>query len=83
MVKTPRFHSREHGFDPWLGNKDTAHCTLQPKIMMIIIIKFKKQVIFSLCVYIYIYIQTHTLTYSFSFTKTDLALSSDLFLHTA
>ena len=20
VVKTPRFHCREHGFDPWLGN---------------------------------------------------------------
>ena len=32
VVKTPRFQCREHRFNPWLGNKDSACCTVQPKI---------------------------------------------------
>ena len=25
MVKTPCFHCRGHGFDPWSGNEDPAY----------------------------------------------------------
>ena len=25
VVKTPRFHCRGHGFDPWWANEDLAH----------------------------------------------------------
>ena len=26
VVKIPRFQNRRHGFDPWLGNQDSACC---------------------------------------------------------
>ena len=31
LVRTPGFHCRGHGFDPWLENYDPAYCAVQPK----------------------------------------------------
>ena len=31
VVRTPRIHSRGHGFDPWSGNKDPTCPVLWPK----------------------------------------------------
>ena len=30
VVKTPCFHCRGHGFDPWSGNSDPTHCVMWP-----------------------------------------------------
>ena len=29
VVRTPRFHCREHGFGPWSGNEDPTCCPAQ------------------------------------------------------
>ena len=31
MVRTPRFHCRSPGFNPWWGNQNPASCAAQPK----------------------------------------------------
>lgn len=31
MVKTPHFHYRGLGFNPWLGSQDSASCVMQAK----------------------------------------------------
>ena len=31
VVKTPYFHCRRHGLDPWLGNYDPICCVVLPR----------------------------------------------------
>ena len=31
VVKAPCFHYGGHGFNPWVGNKDSTCCAVQPK----------------------------------------------------
>ena len=31
VVQTPRFHCKEHGFNPWSGNQDLANLKTWPK----------------------------------------------------
>ena len=52
VVKTPHFHCRGHGFDPWLGNYDPAYHVVQAKKK---IKNKKKNVCVCVCVCVYIY----------------------------